>query len=154
MSFSHLGTGPEFLSLSVVQFKCTSAQWVQLLLTDTPCLVVSVLVVWSAIPCFGHCTARRRQSTMMIIRGLEDLIYKESLNEVESLAKCVRKVKNNWCCLSEAWWSRWSFVFSSAYIPIPSIIVFYCFTPTHLQHTQFFNISGRISAQSFSLLSL
>lgn len=119
MSFSHLGTGHEFLSLSVAQFKCMSVQWVQLLLTDTPCLAVSVLVVWRAISRFRHCTVRRRQSTIMIIRGLEDLIYKESLNEVESLTKCVRKDKNNWCCLVEAWCTL---VFSSAYLPIPSII--------------------------------
>lgn len=44
------------------------------------CLVVSVLVVWSAISLFGHCTGRRRQSTMVIIRGPEDLICKASLN--------------------------------------------------------------------------
>jgi len=95
---SHLGTGHEFLSLSVVQFKCTSAQSVQSLLADTPCLVVSVLVVWSAIACFGHCAARS-QSIMMIIRGPEDVIYKENLKEVESLAKCLWKERNNWCCL-------------------------------------------------------
>lgn len=155
MGISRLGTGCEFLSLSVVQFNCMSAQWEHLLLTNTPSLVVSVLVVWSVISCFGHCTARRRQSTMMIIRGLEDLIYKGSFNEVESLARCVRKtitgaalqncggLDDRLCSLQPI------FPFPPSFPPFS----FY-FTPSHTWHTKFFNIWERICAQSFSLLSL
>lgn len=59
-------------------------------------LAGTVLVVWSTISHFGHWTARRGQSTVTIVRDPEGLIYKECLNQVESLAKCVRKDESNW----------------------------------------------------------
>lgn len=58
-------------------------------------LAGTVLVVWSVISHFGHWATRRGQSTMTIIRDPEGLMYRECLNQVESLAKCVRKGKNN-----------------------------------------------------------
>lgn len=93
---------------------------------------------------------------MTIIRGLEDLIYKESLDEVETLGKCVRKDKNSWCCLAEAMVDSMipcvHFGLSShslhrfPHSPITS--------SPRIPNTQFLNISGRICSQGFSLLSL
>lgn len=63
----------------------------------------TVLVLSSVISHFGHWITRKGQSTVTIIRDPKGLIYKECLNQVESLAKSFRKDKNNWWCLVDTW---------------------------------------------------
>lgn len=80
--------------MSVAQLKCMSVQCVQLLLTDTPVSWGCVGSLECDIPFWALCS-KKSQSTVTIIRDPEGLIYKECLNQVESLAKCVRKDKNS-----------------------------------------------------------